>query len=835
MVSVCWLAFLVAACLASAVSGLATPNGIATNRKFTKAGERGAVVLIDVENVRGASGFELTHANVIDSSSIWAKAYGLGDLVSLIVDHGSAPNGFYLKEKELSIIFAGKQMKADDVIVRDVPFCQRQLFRDVIVVTGDTELIQRCKRAADRSGGKDLEVVKPIFFLQDLEKNVGDALTNCKDQEEQEKQDMPMSEAQPDQLTSEMETEITLGARLIAVETQLRSRGKSKKMSPKKRKKLNIQARKIRAKLGLSGPSSLDRVTSLIADGNALDSARQMELLAKWENIRKSSGRKEMTGDRVLLAESLRRQLESITLPNVAHSSDLDFESMNPAEAHASYANSLIFESSDERKDRSIEPLTIQREENLNAKDTLRIVVISDTHGCERSFTIDEFEPWLFTKDHGDNDTGLPKNVVIDRQDRRDRHLPDGDILLHLGDFAIDRGGVARRNALTRFDEWLSLQPHQVKIVVRGNHDPYQAEFPMSKARYVTKPTNITVGGKVIACVPYGHSGFSTSKARRSSSLIPSTCDILATHEPPYNILDKCLSGQKAGSTVIRTAVENMKGLPPKLWVCGHIHEGRGAIRTHFGTKHDTRETMIINASNANDGRASHLVHGPIVVDISDEGVVSDGEEKPAARARRPQSPKKREKQEGEQELLLAIDLGLRCGASLFDDTGKLLRYEQLRFSDGEELYQRAPQLIDSWTSEINSKIIIDAENPNKKYVLSYLAIEGGGELFDAWESSLDNDVRKDIQLVSVRPEEWRAHLLSQKERQSGRSCKEAARLIARQIVSDFGSMGEHEGKFKTDAAESVAMGFYMANHLGWISRKPLVSRYSNGKVIVPR
>ncbi len=185
-----------------------------------------------VENVRGASGFQLTHADIISSSSIWAKAYGLGDRVSLIVDHGSAPNGYYLKEKELSIIFAGKQMKADDVIVRDVPFCQRQLTRDVIVVTGDTELIQRCKRAADRSGGKELICVKPMFFLQDLEAIVGDSLDTCN--EDMEIKNERTTEPPVDTLTSDMETEIKLGARLIAVETQLRSRGKAKKISPSK-------------------------------------------------------------------------------------------------------------------------------------------------------------------------------------------------------------------------------------------------------------------------------------------------------------------------------------------------------------------------------------------------------------------------------------------------------------------------------------------------------------------------------------------------------------------------------------------------------------------------
>ena len=535
-----------------------------------------------------------------------------------------------------------------------------------------------------------------------------------------------------------------------------------------------------------------------------------------------------MTGDRVLLAEGLRRDLETIMGSYTSHV-NVDLETMVPAEAHANYANALIHGMPDEYDSGVSETEALPIDESLKEKDTIRLVIVSDTHGCERSLTKDDFEPWLFT--NGED------NVLATETDtdmNGEKQLPYGDILLHLGDFAIDRGGVARRNALDRFDRWLSLQPHSIKIVVRGNHDPYQASFPMSKATYLTKPTTMTLGNKVMAVVPFGHGGFSTSKVQRSQrSLLPATCDILATHEPPCNILDRCLSGDRAGSSSIRSAVENMKGLPPKLWVCGHIHEGRGSLRTTFGTKQETRETMVINAANANSGRAHHLEYGPVVVDISDKNGVIDGTED--KRVEKTNTMKKREKQEDEQELLLAIDLGLRCGASLFDDSGKLLRYEQLRFTDPEDLYKQAPILIDSWEKEANVITTEISEEPQKKKILSYLAIEGGGDLFDAWETSLDNEEKKDIQLVSVRPEEWRAHLLLPKERESSRSCKEAARLIARQVVSEFGNMPKHEGKFKTDAAESVAMGYYMATHLGWLHREPAVSRYTNGKIIVPR
>jgi Icc-related predicted phosphoesterase len=595
---------------------------------------------------------------------------------------------------------------------------------------------------------------------------------------------------------------------------------------------LEKQASKLRSKLARTtgGGSTLDRATSIIANdganGDGLDFTQQDMLLKRWQTLRKSSGRRELTGDRVLLAEGLRRELETITGSYTSHV-NVDLESMVPAEAHANYVNTLIHGAPEEYEDVDMSKTqSLAIDEILEKKDTLRLVIVSDTHGCERSLTKDDFEPWLFTDGE--------EEITVTHHQNGDRQLPDGDILLHLGDFAIDRGGIARRNALDRFDKWLSLQPHPIKIVVRGNHDPYQADFSTSKAAYITKPKTIKLGSKVLAVIPFGHGGFSRSKLNRSyTNLLPATCDILATHEPPYNILDKCLSGDRAGSSAIRSAVENMKGLPPKLWVCGHIHEGRGSLRMTFGTKNDTRETTIINAANTNPGRAHHLEYGPVIVDVSDEHGIVDGTED--KRAVRTNTVTKREKKENEQELLLAIDLGLRCGASLFDDSGKLLRYEQLRFSDPEDLYKQAPILIDSWENDANDSNLKTSGEFDKKKVLSYLAIEGGGDLFDAWETSLDNEEKKGIQLVSVRPEEWRAHLLLPKERESSRSCKEAARLIARQVVSDCGNMSKHEGKFKTDAAESVAMGYYMANHLGWIHRQPMVHRYTNGKIIVPK
>ena len=133
--------------------------------------------------------------------------------------------------------------------MRDIPFCQQQLNRNLIVVTQDYELIQRCKSAAQRSGGRELSIVPPLFLLADLQNVVGDNLIQNIESEQEKKVNDTVEEndemiessvnddgdvressnTEIDQLTSEMEKEITLGAQLIAVDNQLRSKGKSRK------------------------------------------------------------------------------------------------------------------------------------------------------------------------------------------------------------------------------------------------------------------------------------------------------------------------------------------------------------------------------------------------------------------------------------------------------------------------------------------------------------------------------------------------------------------------------------------------------------------------------
>ena len=124
----------------------------------------GGSILIDVENVRGKSGFALSHSELIQGLVRWSRVCQFQGRLSLVVDHGSEPTALYLPDASMAVLFAGPTRKADDVIAQDVRFLGQEL--DVIVVTADGGIMDRCRRSAVQKG---VHIVSPLHLLQDLE------------------------------------------------------------------------------------------------------------------------------------------------------------------------------------------------------------------------------------------------------------------------------------------------------------------------------------------------------------------------------------------------------------------------------------------------------------------------------------------------------------------------------------------------------------------------------------------------------------------------------------------------------------------------------------------
>ena len=432
-----------------------------------------ALVWIDVENVRGKSGFELSHMDVINKVTLWAQVHDLVGKVTLVVDHGTVKSGYWLEDRGLAVVFAGPSQKADDVIAHDVG-----LFGTAVVVTADGELQRRCKRSANHP----LFIMRPERFLNDLESTslqfgqdelVKESINGDTTNDEVQVDDEEVMAAFEDIALGKMDVEIKLGGQLLEAESLLRT---SKNVTNKRKKKLEKRVQTLREKLSSRGPSVLNRVTSILGGRNPGDDmAREQQdsLLSRWQQIRNVSPRREQTGDRVIMAERLRRQLVD---SGEGSKSVGETTEQTPGKAHVQHMNGFLAPAAIRAKNTqnvgkalnvgktlsvvngqgtfAIGPVkgvdkdvsatstaSIIAEHSEKSLDTLTMCVVSDTHGFEQQFS-----------------------------DLADEHhiLPEADLLLHCGDFAADGSYESCISGLEKFDEWLAVQPHKYKIVLRG-------------------------------------------------------------------------------------------------------------------------------------------------------------------------------------------------------------------------------------------------------------------------------------------------------------------------------------------------------------------------------
>ncbi len=206
---------------------------------------------------------------------------------------------------------------------------------------------------------------------------------------------------------------------------------------------------------------------------------------------------------------------------------------------------------------------------------------------------------------------------IVFISDTHGKHLQvklptDADLLIHAGDVS-GRGQV---NEVHDFLNWFSAIPIPHKIFIAGNHD-----FLMEKEPSLFKemiPDNIiylendsvTIEGIKIWGSPVTPWFFNWAfNVNRGADImkywnqIPEDTDILVTHGPPYNMLDKVISdGKLVGCEAL---AERLEKLQVKIHVFGHIHEAYG-MREKAGTTY-------INASVLN--ASYQMVNAPVVLD----------------------------------------------------------------------------------------------------------------------------------------------------------------------------------------------------------------------------
>ena len=208
-------------------------------------------------------------------------------------------------------------------------------------------------------------------------------------------------------------------------------------------------------------------------------------------------------------------------------------------------------------------------------KSCIRVVLMSDTHGHHRDVAV-----------------------------------PDGDLLVHAGDFTYFNGST---RATRDFNDWLGQLPHGSKVVIPGNHDSGFVDLAfrelITEAKLLinegTVMDGLRIWGSPVTPGDWGAFGPETADEReRLFSQIPKYTDLLITHGPPQGILDHTTpKGKPQGCEQLLAAVRRVK---PRLHVFGHIHQRYAMFRS--------ADTLFVNAALA--GPDYNIARPPIRLEM---------------------------------------------------------------------------------------------------------------------------------------------------------------------------------------------------------------------------
>lgn len=125
--------------------------------------------------------------------------------------------------------------------------------------------------------------------------------------------------------------------------------------------------------------------------------------------------------------------------------------------------------------------------------------------------------------------------------------IPNGDILIHSGDFGQFRSGLSDDQFFEAFNTFFKSVPHKHKIFVGGNHDkPFENCLKDSITEVIyLEDELVTIEGLRIYGSPWNKlrltsfaRAFTIRDVGSKFELIDPQADIVVTHQPPHNILD---------------------------------------------------------------------------------------------------------------------------------------------------------------------------------------------------------------------------------------------------------------------------------------------------------
>ena len=211
----------------------------------------------------------------------------------------------------------------------------------------------------------------------------------------------------------------------------------------------------------------------------------------------------------------------------------------------------------------------------------LKIVCISDTHNNHRQMT-----------------------------------LPEGDILIHAGDYTH----FGHEEDAIDFNEWLGEQNFKYKYVVNGNHEQNaswgkknNAQKVISNAKYLIqekttlefihndKPIKLNIFGLEFSWP------FQVYMSNPLYEEIGTDIDILICHGPSHGLVD-----DNHGCPQLTRYLRLMKS-PPRLVVSGHIHSAHG-VANGASVDDKLKDTLFVNAAICKGGYK--IGWEPLVVEI---------------------------------------------------------------------------------------------------------------------------------------------------------------------------------------------------------------------------
>lgn len=204
----------------------------------------------------------------------------------------------------------------------------------------------------------------------------------------------------------------------------------------------------------------------------------------------------------------------------------------------------------------------------------------------------------------------------------RDPHLeiPDGDLLIHAGDFSME----GELDVLMDTNKWFGELHNKFNdiVVIAGNHDISLGKgdklgFKIFTNAIYLQNTSVNINDKLIWGCPdtpwkyqiiANHFAFGKLRDNMGFKGMPKDVDILVTHCPPYGYGDKLSEHGSEPNTNIgdKNLLKLIMKYKPELNVFGHIHEGYGV--------YEEPHTTFINASVVDENY--NLVNEPVVMYI---------------------------------------------------------------------------------------------------------------------------------------------------------------------------------------------------------------------------